>query len=307
MKSTLKTGPTRPNYAKTHLWQAKKSTDDRPCIWMQAGVVAQKNCSHYYDCTTCRYDSAMEKRVTAGKQISWRTLMRKKEGKERTCRHALTGRADYRNCPANYNCNRCEFDQLLEDTLSIGSSRAGVEMEDIKGFKLAGGYYFHSGHTWTCIESGGVIRVGMDDFAFRVLGGPDTFDLPLTGQELNHDRPGWGIRCGNNLADVLSPVNGVITQVNNSVKTSPDLPVKSPYQDGWLFTVHNSDIKGAVKDLMTDDTSVDWLNHEITCLEEMIEDVAGALSADGGVLMTDVYGTLPALGWQNLTHAFLKT
>ena len=308
MNAILKTKSTRQNYSKTHpLWQNKKSTGDRPCIWMQAGVVAGKNCSHFYDCTTCKYDTAMEKMVAAGKHISWRTVMRRKEGKERTCRHALTGRAGYRNCPANCNCNRCEFDQLFEDTLSPGSGRAGVEMEDVKGFKLANGYYFHSGHTWTCIESGGFIRVGMDDFAFRVLGDPDAFDLPLTGQELNHDRPGWGIKRGNNLADILSPVNGVITKVNTSVKTAPDLPGKRPYRDGWLFTVHNSDIKGTVKNLMTDDASVDWLNHEIAALETMIENVAGPLSADGGVLMTDVYGNLPALGWQNLTHAFLKT
>jgi len=274
---------------------------------MQAGVVSRKNCSHYYDCTTCKYDTAMEKMVATGKHISWREAMRKKDGKERTCRHAMTGRADYRNCPMNYNCSRCEFDQLFEDTLSPGCGHVGVEMEDVKGFKLANGYYFHSGHTWTSIDSGGFIRVGMDDFAFRVLGGPDAFDLPLTGQELNHDRPGWGIKREKNLADILSPVNGVITRVNYSVKTSPDLPVKRPYHDGWLFTVHNSDIKGAVKKLMTDDASVAWLNREVNTLEGMIETVAGPLSADGGVLMTDVYGNIPALGWQNLTHAFLGT
>ena len=308
MHKMLKTRSTRQNYSKTqNLWQDKESTIARPCLWMQAGVVTKKNCSQYYDCTRCKYDTAMEKMVAAGKQISWRTAMRKKDGKERTCRHAMTGRADYRNCPINYNCHRCEFDQLFEDTLSPGSGHAGVEMEDVKGFKLANGYYFHSGHTWTRIDSGGFIRVGMDDFAFRVLGGPDAFDLPLIGQQLNQNKPGWGIKRANNLADILSPVNGVITNVNYSVKTSPDLPVKRPYRDGWLFTVHNCDIKGALKNLMTDDTSVDWLNCEITALEEMIEDVAGTLSADGGVLMTDVYGNLPALGWQNLTHTFLRT
>ncbi|MCD4677520.1 MAG: glycine cleavage system protein H, partial [Desulfobacula sp.] len=241
MTETLKIQSTKQNYSKTQtLWQTGKGKNQRPCVWMQAGVVSKKECNQYYDCTTCKYDTAMEKQAAAGKHISWQEAMRKRDGNNRTCRHAMTGRADYRTCPLNYNCSRCDFDQLFEDTLSPGTGHAMLEIKDVKGFKIAKGYYFHSGHTWTCIDSGGIIRVGMDDFAFKVLGGPDGFDLPLTGQELNRSRPGWGIKRHHNLADILSPVNGVITKVNQPVKTSPDLPGKMPYQDGWLFTVHNS-------------------------------------------------------------------
>jgi glycine cleavage system H lipoate-binding protein len=289
------------------LWPSGKDKCPHPCIWMQAGVVSKKTCNHYHDCTTCKYDAAMGKLVVAGSHLSWQDAMRQRDSKDRTCRHTLTGRADHRNCPMNYNCDRCEFDQLFEDTLSPGSGHARLKMGDVKGFKLPNGYYFHSGHTWTCVDSGGIIRVGMDDFTFKVLGGPDGFDLPLTGQELSQGKPGWGIRRNQNLADILSPVNGVITRVNPSVRTTPNLPGELPYQDGWLFTVHNADIKGAVKHLMADEKSVNWLSREVTTLEEMIEDVAGPLSADGGLLTRDVYGNLPTLGWKNLTRTFLKS
>jgi hypothetical protein len=49
------------------------------------------------------------------------------------------------------------------------------------------------------------------------------------------------------------------------------------------------------------------MNHEVHRLEEMIEDVAGPLAADGGYLTDDIYGAMPDLGWNNLTRAFLKT
>jgi glycine cleavage system H lipoate-binding protein len=38
---------------------------------------------------------------------------------------------------------------------------------------------FHEGHTWARIESGGFICIGMDDFAMKLLGEADGFDLPL--------------------------------------------------------------------------------------------------------------------------------
>lgn len=289
------------------VWQPGSKKENRPCIWKQAGVVAKKNCTHYYDCTTCKYDAAMSKNAAAGKHISWKDALRMRDSKERTCRHALTGRAEHRTCPMNYNCYKCDFDQLLEDTLVPGTGHGGLEIRDVKGFKLPNGFYFHSGHTWASLDSGGFIRVGMDDFAFKVLGGPDGFDLPLIGQELNCSKPGWGIKRNQNIGDILSPINGVITKVNFDVTKRPDIPGEDPYADGWLFTVHNSDLKGAVKELMKDESGEEWLDTEVTTLEKMIEDVAGPLSADGGYIVSDVYGNLPTLGWSNLTRTFLKT
>jgi glycine cleavage system H lipoate-binding protein len=277
-----------------------------PCLWMQAGVVKKKECKNYYDCAACKYDAGMLKMTATGRHISWQDAMRKHDSLDRTCRHTMTGRADHRACPMNYNCSHCDFDQLFEDTLSPAAAHGG-EISDIKGFKLDRSGYFHSGHTWARIEDGGVIRVGMDDFSFKVLGGPDGFDLPLTGKELNRDKVGWGFKQRDNSADVQSPINGIITRVNHGVRKSPALPEQDPYRDGWLFTVHNSDPKKALKGLMADEESSLWLNQEVTLLEQMIEEVAGPLSADGGYLKANVYGNLPALDWRNLTRKFLGT
>jgi len=290
-----------------NIWKAKKDKSDHPCIWMQAGVAKKKNCNNFYDCTNCKYDDSMAKMANDGKQTTWQDALRSLDSKDRTCRHSLTGRTENRACPMNYNCRRCDFDQYFEDTLSPKTGHSMVYMKDVKGFDIADGYYFHNGHTWASIESGGFIRVGLDDFSFKVLGGPDAFDLPLTGQELNKDKVGWGWKRKENLADILSPVNGVITEVNNNIRKSPDTATNDPYGDGWLFTIHNSDIKGTVQNLMTDFNSMEWLGEEVTTLENMIETVAGPLSADGGLLSADVYGNLPTLGWHNLTSTFLKT
>lgn len=286
-------------------------TNQRPkaeaCIWKQAGVVAGKTCTHHHDCTTCKYDFAMGKQVVAGKHSSWQDMLRTRDSVERTCRHALTGRAGHRTCPMNYNCEHCGFDQLLEDNLSMLGRPAPVRVKNIKGFLLAEDHCFHTGHTWARLDDGGFIRIGMDDFVFKMLGGPDAFDLPLMGQELNRDRPGWGIRRGSNLADILSPVNGVITQVNPNVTSRPDLPETSPYEDGWLFCVHHSDLKEAMKPLMRGSDTSAWLDGDISALETMIEETAGPLSADGGFLVRDIYGAMPALGWNNLTRKFLTS
>jgi hypothetical protein len=71
--------------------------------------------------------------------------------------------------------------------------------------------------------------------------------------------------------------------------------------------VRTPDVKGTMNKLMTDQNSLSWISEEVRHLENMIEEVAGPLAADGGYLADDIYGNLPDLGWDKLTKKFLKT
>jgi len=285
----------------------RKANAAAPCLWMQAGVVKFKSCDNYYDCTGCKYDHAMDQKVAKGKQMSWQDAMRRRPDLDRVCRHSLTGRIENRMCAYDYECGKCDFDQYFEDVWTTKAKSSPAEMMRIKGFDVPMGYYFHNGHAWARIESGGYIRVGLDDFALKVLGEADALDLPLIGKELDQNKAGWGLKRKGNLADVLSPVDGVIMEVNSTVRENPKLANDEPYGDGWLFMVRTPDVKGTMKKLMVDQDSLNWINAEVSHLETMIEEVAGPLAADGGYLADDIYGNLPDLGWKNLTRTFLRT
>ena len=285
----------------------KQAKTTNPCLWMQSGVVKFKNCDNYYDCTSCKYDHAMGQKAAKGKQISWQAAMKRLPDLDRVCRHSLTGRIEKRMCAYDYECGKCDFDQYFEDVWTVKAKALPAEMQQVKGFDVPMGYYFHNGHSWARIESGGFIRVGLDDFALKVLGQADALDLPLIGKELDQSKVGWGLKRKNNLADVLSPVDGVIMEVNSKVRENPKLANNEPYGEGWLFMVRTPDVKATMKKLIVDQDSLSWINEEVNQLETMIEEVAGPLAADGGYLADDIYGNLPDLGWKNLTHKFLRT
>jgi glycine cleavage system H lipoate-binding protein len=292
------------------VWMVKPDRDARaanPCIWMQAGIVDFKGCNNYYDCTSCKYDLGMRKKVDSGKQISWQDAMRRRSGLDRICRHSLTNRIEKRACAYDYQCSSCDFDQFFEDVWSMKTMSLPREIQKVRGFDVPMGHYFHNGHTWTRIESGGYVRIGLDDFALKLLGRADSLDLPLMGKELDHEEIGWGLKRKDNRADVLSPVDGVIVEVNSKARENPELANREPYGEGWLFMVRTPDIKANAGRLMAEEDSLVWMKEEVGRLENMIEDVAGPLAADGGYLSSDIYGNLPALGWDNLTKNFLRT
>jgi glycine cleavage system H lipoate-binding protein len=285
----------------------KDATAANPCLWMQAGVVEFKNCNNFYDCTTCKYDQGMQKQVEKGKYLSWQDAMRRRPSLERVCRHTLTRRIERRACAYNYECSTCDFDQFFEEVWAAKIGSRPHDMQNVKGFQVPLGSYFHDGHTWARIESSGLIRVGMDDFSLKLLGKADAFDLPLMGKELSQGKAGWGLKRESNSAAVLSPVDGVIVEVNARLRERPLTANQEPYGDGWLFAVRNQNTKGAFKKLMDDAAGLEWMAAEVGKLEAMIESVAGPLAADGGTFREDIYGSLPALGWKTLTRTFLKT
>jgi len=285
----------------------KDASTSNPCIWMQAGVAKFKNCNNFYDCSTCKYDLGMQKQVAKGKQISWQDAMRKRPDLDRTCRHSLTLRIENRACAYDYQCGSCDFDQYFEDVWTPKTGVMPFEMKQVKGFDMPIDCHFHNGHTWARIESGGNIRIGLDDFSLKLLGKADGFDLPLMGKELDQGAPGWGLKREKNAADILSPVSGVIMEVNSRVREVPELANQDPYGNGWLFLIRTPEVKKTMKSLMAETDSMDWIHSEISNLESMIEEVSGPLTADGGYLTDDIYGALPSLGWDKLTKKFLKT
>jgi glycine cleavage system H lipoate-binding protein len=285
----------------------KKAKASNPCLWMQAGVVKFKNCDNYYDCTSCKYDHAMAMKAERGKQLTWQEAMKRMPDMDRVCRHSLTNRIERRSCAYDYKCATCDFDQFFEDVWTPKSKSMPGEVQQVKGFDVPMDFYFHDGHAWARIESGGYIRIGLDDFALKVLGKAEALDLPLMGKELDQGKVGWGLKRKDNLADVLSPIDGIIVEVNSQLREKPGIANREPYGDGWLFMVRTPDVKETMGKLMVDQSSLAWMNNEVTNLESMIEDVAGPLAADGGYLAEDIYGNLPDIGWNNLTKAFLKT
>jgi glycine cleavage system H lipoate-binding protein len=182
-----------------------------------------------------------------------------------------------------------------------------VELLEIKGFKIPQGYYFHPGHTWVKVEGGDSVRVGMDDFALRLLGPMDRIESPLIGKEVRQNQGDISIYRGSNKAKVLSPVSGVVTSINAPLRGNGSPANGDPFSDGWIMRVHSKDLREDLKNLMINTETSEFMERQVEQLHQVIEEVQGPLSTDGGHLTHDIYGSLPSLGWERLTRLFLGT
>ena len=295
--------------------------ESSPCIWMQAGIVDCKFCQSDYLCSACRFDRALRRAAEKneklkkigkppkgkkGKIVFWKEKLKELPVWKRPCLHHMKRRIGFRACTNEYLCGNCEFDQYFDDQYAVHAVVKPVDVLDIDGFKIPQGFYLHKGHTWVKIEKDQTVRVGLDDFALRMLGPLDRIEAPLMGKEVKQDRADIIINRGEHEAKVLSPVSGVVTDINPSLREKGNLANEHPYSKGWVLRIHSNNLRDDIRRLMISGETKDFLKQEVGRLYQVIEETV-PLAADGGHLGDDIYGKMPQIGWGKLTKLFLHT
>ncbi|MDQ1334960.1 MAG: hypothetical protein QG552_1910 [Thermodesulfobacteriota bacterium] len=292
----------------------------KKCIWMEAGVVSYKLCDNNYDCPTCVYDQGMQLKVARQKEAAqlssihtspdtfthtWVESMMEMPASRRKCRYMITGEIDRKICPNAYECGNCSFDQMMQERLQ--AEPLPVESRsDAAGFDLAEGVYYHEGHTWARPEYGGRVRVGLDDFAQKLMGRLSKIEIPGVGHEVTQGEVGFQVRCNNETAQVLSPVDGIVSHVNHRLLDHPELINASPYEEAWVFIVEPTKLRKNLKGLYYGEEARQFLHEETDKLFAMAnEDLR--MVADGGESVTDILSELKAEARAKFLKAFLKT
>ena len=292
----------------------------KKCVWMEAGVVSYKLCDHNFDCPTCVYDHGMHDRVARYKEKvaiqpvaaipdkfteTWVDKMMQLPANRRKCRYMITGEVGRKICPSAYECGTCSFDQMMQERLQAEILPVHARSQE-SGFELAEDFYYHDGHTWAKPEYGGRVRVGLDDFAQKLIGKLGRVELPNIGQEVKQGEIGFQVRRNGEVAKLLSPMDGIVANVNHTLRDQPDLVNESPYEKGWLFTIEPTKLRKNLKGLYYDKEARNFIHGEREKLFAMANDDL-RMAADGGALVEDISQELEGKNWAKFVKTFLKT
>ena len=100
---------------------------------------------------------------------------------------------------------------------------------------------YTSDHEWVAVASDGTARVGITSFAQNALGDVVYVSLPAVGATVSAGDACGEVESTKSVSDVYSPLDGVVTSVNVTLDTAPELVNSDPYGDGWLFRIELSD------------------------------------------------------------------
>lgn len=97
-------------------------------------------------------------------------------------------------------------------------------------------------HEWLLVEDGRG-RVGITDHAQESLGDVVYVELPAVGDKVTQGEPFGVVESVKAASDLYAPVSGVVVEVNEALKESPELVNQDPYGRGWMILVEMADEK----------------------------------------------------------------
>jgi glycine cleavage system H lipoate-binding protein len=178
-------------------------------------------------------------------------------------------------------------------------------MNVVGGFKTPAHLAYHPSHSWAAKESRQVVRIGLDDFAARVVGQIDQIDLPARGRWLRQGERGWTIGRGAHRFEMLSPIEGEVIDINPEVLRNPALAHEDPYGAGWLVAVQAPAVDSNMKNLLHGRLAQRWMEESVSALHTRVNPGSEAYLQDGGHPIADVLSLVPESDWDKFVEEML--
>ena len=90
-------------------------------------------------------------------------------------------------------------------------------------------------HEWVRVEEDGSLTIGITEHAQSLLGDMVFVELPDVDDEFEAEQECAVVESVKAASDVLCPIEGVITAVNEELDESPEQINVNAYHEGWLF------------------------------------------------------------------------
>lgn len=106
--------------------------------------------------------------------------------------------------------------------------------------KVIEGLYYSESHEYVKVE-GEYGYVGISDFAQHELGNVVYVDMPEVDDDVTADEDFGAVESVKAASDLISPVSGVVVEVNEALGDEPELINKDAFAN-WIIKVKLSDM-----------------------------------------------------------------
>ena len=140
-------------------------------------------------------------------------------------------------------------------------------------FNVPAGIFISQNHTWVNVEMNGTARVGIDDFARKIIGKIDKVELPKLNAEIRKGDLLFSIKHGSHSVDLASPISGKITLLNTEHIEHPDWIASKPFELSWMCCIEPSNLSEELHSLKIGVDSINWYKAQIDKYNEIVKGV----------------------------------
>lgn len=146
-----------------------------------------------------------------------------------------------------------------------------MEVPDNIEFAIPGGVFISESHCWASLEPDGLVRVGIDDFAKKLIGKIDSIEFPNLGMEVQKGQHLFSIKQGTHSIPFKSPISGKVEKVNKALSEDMDRLDVSTYGKNWICKIDGAQLDAEIKELHIGQGAVTLFNQDIKKVQSYVK------------------------------------
>jgi CheY-like chemotaxis protein/glycine cleavage system H lipoate-binding protein len=176
-------------------------------------------------------------------------------------------------------------------------------------FQIPGGVFISEGHCWANVGEEGSVKVGIDDFAKKIIGKIDSIDLPNLGMVVKKGQSLFNITQGQRTISFKSPVSGKVKEVNKFINNELDSLNISPYDINWVCEIDADELDSELPALKIGKAAVAFYQADIERLQALKKKTQTSKEAKlepEGVIFEGEMEKLDDVSWKRFAEEFFE-
>ncbi len=130
-------------------------------------------------------------------------------------------------------------------------------------FTIPGGVLVSAGHCWVNLAEDGTAKVGIDDFAKKLLGTINTIEFPNVGMTIKAGQPLFAVNQGHRRAQFYAPISGKVIKLNKYLAKDCAILDATSHGENWICVIEGNDLDAELPKLKIGKSAVTMFQDDI--------------------------------------------
>ena len=190
--------------------------------------------------------------------------------------------------------------QLQPRVQITGPAGAGSKGE----FSVPGGALISSGHCWASLAEDGTAKIGLDDFAGKLLGRINHVELPEVGQQVKAGERLFSVGQNHRRAHFHAPLSGKVVKINTALRDEPENRENLSYGRNWVCVIEGDNLDAELPGLKIGNSAVAFFQEDIDRFRTFVQQARGDEAPDPSSLFIGAFESLNDDQWESAARAF---
>lgn len=176
-------------------------------------------------------------------------------------------------------------------------------------FQIPGGVFISEGHCWANVSEDGTVKIGIDDFAKKIIGKVDSIGLPNLGMIVKKGQSLFTVNQGQRSISFKSPVSGKVKEINKFINNELDSLNISPYDINWVCEIDADELDSELPTLKIGKSAVSFYQEDIERLQVLKKKTQTSKEAElepEGVIFSGEMEKLDDISWKRFAEEFFE-